>query len=124
MTWAPGTYLVATAQGPVEVEGLTLAGLGLRRIDVAPAAPEVWGLTHLRSGHLVCRLVGAIDEVLPIAGALAAAGDWTFSDLRQPWEQPMLAGMAICTAHPGRCLWGGPGRPDPMLAGEIARRAA
>jgi hypothetical protein len=84
MAWEPANYLVAGHFGPYSVPGYVYRGLGLHRsLEGSPKGrrPPTWTLTHLGSGHAVCRLKGTVAVVFPIGFQIAECSDWEFDGL-------------------------------------------
>lgn len=104
-TWAPGTFWIATSSGPDTRSGYILHGVGLSHDGWAPLRQNTfWSLTHLGSGAAICRMMGTVAMVMPVAAEIAACGDWTLFDLPEGWSQTdpgLLEKMrAVLKKHP------------------------
>jgi hypothetical protein len=90
MSWAEGKFDVVAGDDVGEVAGFTYNGLGL--FVLGPAAydvsaqvllPNEWSVTHLNTGHQVCRLVGQRMRVMGMAKEIADCTDWeAFSSVK------------------------------------------
>jgi len=103
-TWTPAEFWVAIGDGPKQVRGYTLAGLGLHRARREWGESKTrWALTHLGSGGKIIGLNGTLATVMPIANEIACCGDWTLFDMVDGWKQtdPGLQDRvaAILTSH-------------------------
>lgn len=108
MKWTAAKYLLATPVQPTDVSGRTYRGLGLHqagRGSPKGKRPPWWALTHLATGHRVCRIDAHEDEALKIATLIAECGDWTFEGL-DGWKNsdPELKekAAAMMQTFPGR----------------------
>lgn len=82
MSWSPAEILIASAPGMVgSRQGYVWRGLGIHMVHGASPKghrPPVWLLTHLGSGHAVCRITGHVAKAFPIASEIADLTDWSF----------------------------------------------
>ena len=104
--WEPSNFFCAIPDGaPVQAFGYLYRGLALRHSGWATPRQETrWTLTHLGSGGAIMRFIGDVKTVMPVAGEIADAVDWTLFDLPEGWRQtdpdaPAKIG-AIIQAHP------------------------
>jgi hypothetical protein len=104
--WRPARFWRAVPGGePVEEWGYECRGLALRHAGWATPRTETrWTLIHIGSGGSIMRFTGSVAAVMPVAGEIAQASDWTLFDLPEGWRQtdpelPAKVG-AICEAHP------------------------
>lgn len=105
-TWKPSSFFKAICGGvPTEQWGYERRGLVMHHSGWAtPRTATLWTLTHVGSGAAFLRLTGNVATVMPVAGEIVEASDWTIFDLPEGWRQtdPDLPGKigAICEAHP------------------------
>lgn len=107
--WKPEEFLTASPWGPSPTSGYVYKGLGLAvAIEGSPKGrrPTTWTLTHLGTGHAVCRIDGDVKTAFPIATEIAECGEWDFDSLsgwrdRDPEIPKKVA--AIMERHGKRC---------------------
>lgn len=84
----PSTFWIATSEGVDTRSGYVMRGLGLGHDGWAKDRRNTeWTLTHIGSGTAVCRIVGSVATVMPVATEIAQCGDWMLFDLPDGWQQ-------------------------------------
>lgn len=84
----------------------------------------MWALTHLGSGHQLCRIKGTVATVFPIASEIAESGDWSFDGLdgwRNQFPDAKEKLEAVAAKHPKLVVFT-TGRGRDLMSAEIARQ--
>jgi hypothetical protein len=87
--WQPRDFLIAHVAGPQTVPGYVYRGLGIHmQMKGSPKGRRkpVWALTHLNTGHAICRLHGLVADAFPIATEVAECSDWAGFDGLTGWR--------------------------------------
>lgn len=108
--WEASEFLIAGSAGVHSVAGYTYKGLGMHiAVEASPKGrrPPVWCLTHLGSGHGICRIPGNVTTAFPIASEIAEIGDWSFDGLTG-WlnRDPDLLVKSLAIIEKNKCQRG------------------
>lgn len=132
MAWEKATFDAAFSEDVAEVQGHVYAGLGLFPVGNAADDPIgqlylpcEWSLTHLASGHLICRLIGTRVEVYSMANRVAALAEWDAFTAPDGWKnvEPSLGEKIgrLAAELRGRMIFPKPNK-RPEHAAVIARK--
>lgn len=77
----PSSFLIACTSAAESRDGFVYRALGMwKELPASPKGrrPPRWSLTHLGSGHQVCRVHAHMRPAFEIATKFAELGDWDF----------------------------------------------